>query len=115
MYPIEYICTKEDTIETGINIEAVKLSKLKLHNINNDSESNHLNNLIYVGIWLNPTSKNINIDNIVVIIILELVIICAPLVPIFLPNNPDTNELNIGKTNIVRYIYLYIYRPMTAT
>jgi hypothetical protein len=31
MYSIEYMCTKELTIKTGINIDTVKLSKLKLH------------------------------------------------------------------------------------
>ena len=89
IYPIEYICTKEDTINTGINIDTVKLSKLKLHFIFNDSASIHLNNSILTGIWFNPTSKKANIANIVVIITQPHVTIRAPLTPIFLPKKPD--------------------------
>jgi hypothetical protein len=61
------MCTKLDTISTGINIETVKESKLKLQNIFKDSESIHLNNLISTGIEFNPTSIKINIAIIVVI------------------------------------------------
>jgi hypothetical protein len=61
------MCTKLDTINTGINIETVKESKLKLQNIFKDSESIHLNNLISTGIEFNPTSIKINIAIIVVI------------------------------------------------
>jgi hypothetical protein len=42
MYPIEYTCTKEDTISTGINIETVKESKLKPQDIFKISASTHL-------------------------------------------------------------------------
>jgi hypothetical protein len=61
------MCTKLDTINTGINIETVRESKLKLQNIFKDSESIHLNNLISTGIEFNPTSIKIIIAIIVVI------------------------------------------------
>ena len=47
MYPIEYICTKEEIINTGISIDTVKESKLNPHEIFNDSESIHLNKWIW--------------------------------------------------------------------
>jgi hypothetical protein len=62
------MCTKEDTINTGINIDTVNESKLKAHNILRDSESIHLNNLIVTGMLFNPTSKKTIIANIVVVI-----------------------------------------------
>jgi hypothetical protein len=43
MYPIEYTCTKDDTINTGINMETVKESKLNAQDTFKDSESIHLN------------------------------------------------------------------------
>jgi hypothetical protein len=104
MYPIEYRCTKEDTINTGINIDTVKLSKLKLQYIFSDSASIHLNNSIFTHIWFNPTSKKATIANIVVIITQVHVIIRAPLTPIFLPKKPDMIDPNIGKIINARYI-----------
>jgi hypothetical protein len=69
MYPIEYICTKDETINTGINIETVSESKWKLHNTLRNSESIHLNNCKETVMLFNPTSKNTIIDNSVVITI----------------------------------------------
>ena len=97
IYPIEYICTKELTIKTGINIDTVKLSKLKLQNIFNDSESIHLNKIISTGIEFKPTSTKTNMDSIVVIQIDIQVIKWVPCTPIFLPNKPGINELKSGK------------------
>src|SRR3984885_751898 len=107
MYPIEYKCTKELTIKTGINIDTVKLSKLKLHNTLSDSLSIHLKRFIDVGILFIPTSKNVIIANIVVIITHVHDINCAPLTPTFLPKKPETIDPNNGKVIIARYI-IYI-------
>ena len=93
--------TKLDTINTGISIEAVKLSKLKLHNIYTNSESNHLNSLTCTGIWFILTSKNIRVIIRVVIVIHNIVNNWAPLAPIFLPNNPDINEPHSGNNIVV--------------
>jgi hypothetical protein len=98
------MCTNEDTINTGINIDTVNESKLNPHNIYRDSESTHLNNFNVEGIELNPTSKNVIIAKNVVIIIELHVIICAPFTPIFLPKNPETIEPNRGNIIIVKYI-----------
>lgn len=59
IYPIEYKCTNEDTINTGINIDTVKESKLKLHKTFKDSESIHLNNWMETGALFIPTSKKL--------------------------------------------------------
>jgi len=103
------MCTKLDTINTGISIDTVKESKLKLQNIIKDSESIHLNNLISTGIEFNPTSVNITIDIRVVIKIDKQVINWEPCTPIFLPNNPGNRELNKGKKIKVKYINTLIY------
>ena len=39
IYPIEYMCTKDDITKTGTSIEIVKESKLNFHKISNDSKS----------------------------------------------------------------------------
>jgi hypothetical protein len=104
MYPIEYTCTKEDTINTGINIETVKESKLKAQLMFKLSISIHLNKCIVTGMLLRPTSKNAIIANSVVIITQLHVIICDPLTPIFLPKNPDIIEPNMGNTIKAKYI-----------
>lgn len=104
---MEYTCTNEDTINTGINIETVKESKLKPHKTLSDSESIHLNKCIATGMLLSPTSKKANVANIVVIITDPQVIICDPFTPTFLPKKPDTIEPNKGKTIIAKYI-IYI-------
>lgn len=104
MYPIEYTCTKDDTINTGINIETVNESKLNAQDTLNDSESIHLNKCIVVGMLLKPTSKNPSIAKVVVIITQEHVINCAPFTPIFLPKKPDIMDPNIGKIIKARYI-----------
>ena len=72
---MEYRCTKEETINTGINIDTVKESKLKLHITFKDSESIHLNILIDTGALFIPTSKKDNIARKVVITKDEHVII----------------------------------------
>src|ERR1700761_3449968 len=101
---MEYICTSEDIINTGINIDTVRESKLNSHNIYKDSESIHLNRFNFTGIEFNPTSIKELIANMVVINIDEHVIICAPVTPIFLPKNPAINEPNKGNNIIVKYI-----------
>jgi|SRR6267154_2659180 hypothetical protein len=107
MYPIEYMCTKELTIKTGINIDTVKLSKLKLHDTFSDSLSIHLKRFIDVGILFIPTSKKVIIANKVVTTTHVHVINCAPLTPTFLPKKPATIDPNNGKVIIARYI-IYI-------
>ena len=91
-------------INTGINIDTVRLSNSKPHMILNHSLSIHLNNSIDTGILLNPTSKKAIIANIVVNITLEHVINCAPLTPTFLPKKPATIDPNKGKIIILKYI-----------
>ena len=88
IYPIEYICTKDETIKTGINIDTVKLSKLKAHKTLRDSLSIHLKRFIETGMLFKPTSKKATMANSVVKITHKLVIICAPVTPTFLPKNP---------------------------
>src|SRR5713226_5153081 len=101
------MCTKEETIKTGINIDTVKLSKLKAHNTLSDSLSIHLKRFIDTGMLFKPTSKKATIANKVVTITLVHVINCAPLTPIFLPKKPETIDPNKGKIIIARYI-IYI-------
>lgn len=101
------MCTKLDTINTGINIDTVNESNLKFHNTYSDSTSNHLAIFIVTGILLKPTSKKAIIAKIVVVITEPHVIICDPVIPIFLPKKPDTIEPNNGKIINVKYIYLY--------
>jgi len=62
------MCTKLDTINTGINIETVKESNLKFHNTESDSTSIHLAIFTVTGMLLKPTSKKAIIANPVVII-----------------------------------------------
>jgi hypothetical protein len=91
------MCTKLETINTGINIDTVKESKLKLQDIAKDSLSIHLNNEISTGIEFKPTSKKISIDNNVVIHIEIQLRMWVPRTPNFLPSNPGNIELNKGK------------------
>jgi len=104
MYPIEYICTNEETINTGINIDTFKESKWKPHDILRDSESIHLKRWIDTGMLFNPTSKKAIIAKMVVIITELHVINCAPLTPTFLPKNPETMDPKRGKIIIAKYI-----------
>lgn len=104
MYPIEYICTKEETINTGINIDTVKESKLKLHNTFSDSESTHLKSCTDTGMLFKPTSMKDNTEMIVVITTNEQVINWDPVTPTFLPKNPEIIEPNKGNIIIVKYI-----------
>ena len=101
------MCTNEETINTGINIDTVSASKLKPQNTFSDSESIHLKRYIDTGILFKPTSKNAKIAKIVVIITEPHVIICDPLTPIFLPKKPDIIDPNKGKTIKAKYI-IYI-------
>src|SRR6202051_186549 len=110
MYPIEYMCTKELTIKTGINIDTVKLSKLKLHDTFSDSLSIHLKRFIDVGILFIPTSKKAIIANKVVTTTHVHVINCAPLTPTFLPKKPDTIDPNKGKVIMAKYIIYILLR-----
>jgi hypothetical protein len=101
---MEYTCTKELTIRTGINMDTVRLSKLKPHKALSDSLSIHLKRFIDVGILFKPTSKKAMIASKVVIITDVHVINCAPLTPIFLPKNPEAIDPNNGKVTIAKYI-----------
>lgn len=98
------MCTKEDTIKTGISIDTVKESKLKLQDTFKDSESIHLNKFIYTGVLLKPTSKNAIIASNVVVKTDAHVIKWDPVTPIFLPKKPEDMEDSNGKKIIVRYI-----------
>jgi hypothetical protein len=104
MYPIEYTCTTEDTINTGINIETVKESKLKAQLMFKLSTSIHLNKCMVTGMLLRPTSKNAIIANSVGIITQLHVINCDPVTPNFLPKKPDVIDPNIGNTIKAKYI-----------
>lgn len=108
IYSIEYICTKDDTTKTGINIDTVKLSKLNPQNTFKDSESTHLNNCIDTGILLKTTSVKATKDNKVVIITHEHAMICDPFTPDFLPKNPEAIEPNRGKVIRVKYINILL-------
>jgi hypothetical protein len=98
------MCTKEETINTGINIDTVNESNVNPHHIFNDSESIHENNLIYTGILLIATSKKLIILSTVVNTTDRDAIKCEPVTPTFLPKNPETIELNKGNIIIVKYI-----------
>jgi hypothetical protein len=104
MYPIEYICTREDTISTGINIDTVNESKTNPHDTYNDSESIHENNFIYTDILFIPTSKKLTTLSIVVNITDTHAIKCEPVTPTFLPKNPEIIELSKGNIIMVKYI-----------
>jgi hypothetical protein len=98
------MCTKEETISTGISIETVSESKWNPHDTFNDSESIHLNTSMDTGILFNPTSKKANTANSVVNTTAVHVIIWDPETPIFLPKKPDAIDPNSGKIIIARYI-----------
>lgn len=106
MYPIEYTCTNEETISTGISIDTVRESKVKPHDTLRDSESIHLNKFIYTGMLLIPTSKKLTIESKVVVITHVHVIMWDPVTPTFLPKNPEIIEPNKGNVINVKYIYL---------
>jgi hypothetical protein len=59
---------------------------------------------IDTGMLLKPTSKKARTANKVVATIDKDVINCAPLIPIFLPKNPETIAPNKGKVIMARYI-----------
>ena len=98
------MCTKDDIVNTGINIDTVNESKLNAHNILSDSKSIHLNNFMVTGILFIPTSIKVRYANKVVISIQVQVTNCEPFTPIFLPKNPETIEPNKGNIIIVIYI-----------
>jgi hypothetical protein len=98
------MCTNEDTINTGINIDTVKESKLKLHKTFNDSESIHLKSWTDTGILFIPTSKKAKTERAVVVKTDKHVINWAPLTPTFLPKKPETIEPNKGNIIMAKYI-----------
>ena len=104
MYPIEYIWTSEETTKTGINIDTVKESKLKLHSTLSDSESTHLKSCRDTDILFKPTSINANVESKVVTITDIHVINWEPVTPTFLPKKPETIEPNKGSIIIAKYI-----------
>jgi hypothetical protein len=85
-------------------MDTVKESKLKPHNIFNDSESTHLNSCIETEVLFRPTSIKANAENTVVNNIDIHVISWAPLIPTFLPKKPETIDPNKGNIIIVKYI-----------
>lgn len=119
MYPIEYTCTNEDTMSTGINIETVNVSKLKPQDRLRDSTSIHLIRYIVTGILFRPTSIKTTTAKKVVIRTQVQVINCDPLIPIFLPKNPDAIDPKSGNNINAKYIiyilllyYLLIYKML---
>jgi hypothetical protein len=98
------MCTSEETINTGINIETVKESKLKLQRTFSDSESIHLKSWTDTGILFIPTSKKAKTERAVVVKTAVHVINWAPLTPTFLPKNPETIEPNKGNIIMAKYI-----------
>jgi hypothetical protein len=50
------MCTKEEIINTGINIDTVRESKLNPHKTFNDSESNHLKAFKCTRVFERPIS-----------------------------------------------------------
>lgn len=99
------MCTKEETTNTGINIETVRESKLNPHKILNDSESTHLKVNTDTDTLFKATSVKIVMAIIVVVIIHELVISCAPVTPTFLPKNPEAIDPSKGNIIMAKYIY----------
>jgi hypothetical protein len=91
-------------MRTGINIDTVRESKLKLHMTFKDSESTHLNNFTDTGIPLTPTSIKDNIDIKVVTITNEQVTNWEPVTPSFLPTNPENIEPSKGSNIMLKYI-----------
>ena len=91
-------------MRTGINIDTVKESKLKLHKTFNDSESIHLKSFTETGMLFKPTSIKASVAKIVVVITDVHAIICDPLTPIFLPKKPEEIEPNKGNIIIIKYI-----------
>src|SRR5205823_14479227 len=92
---------------------------LKPHKTLKDSLSIHLKRFIDTSIPFIPTSKNAIILNKVVNITQLVVIICAPVIPTFLPKKPDTIEPNKGKIIKDKYIiyivllyFLLIYKML---
>ena len=113
------MCTNEDTMSTGINIETVNESKLKPQDTLKYSMSIHLTRCIVTGILFIPTSIKATTDKKVVIRTPVQVINCDPRIPIFLPKNPDDIEPNIGNNINAKYIidilllyYLLIYKML---
>ena len=113
IYPIEYTCTNEETINTGINIDTVNESNTKPHDTLRDSESIHLNRFMYTDILLIPTSKKVKIDNTVVIITALHVIIWDPVTPTFLPKNQKL--LNLIKVMLLVLNTLFEFYGYTSS
>jgi hypothetical protein len=91
-------------MSTGINIETVNESKLKPQDTLRDSMSFHLTRCFVSGILLRPTSIKATTAKKVVIRTPVQVINCDPLIPIFLPKNPDDIEPKIGNNINAKYI-----------
>jgi hypothetical protein len=95
-------------INTGINIETVKESKLNAQDTFKYSASIHRNKCIFTGFLFKPTSIKAKMAKIVVVITHVHVIICDPLTPIFLPKKPDIIDPNIGNPIKARYIIYFL-------
>ena len=113
------MCTNDDTISTGINIDKVKQSKLNPHDTLKLSISIHFIKCIVTNWLFKPTSIKEIITKIVVIITQVQVINCDPLIPTFLPKNPENIDPKIGNSISVKYIiytlslyYLLIYKML---
>ena len=97
------MCTSRDTTSTGISIDVVRESKLKLHDTSSDSESTHLHSVIPTGVPLSVTSVNASPARAVVAPTHVHVTNWDPVTPIRLPNHPDARDPNIGSTMIAKY------------
>ena len=86
----------------------LRLSKEKPQPTFKRSESIQLPICIYTGLPAIPTSKNAITTNTDVIPKDEIVIVDAPVLPNFLPSNPDTAEANKGKNKIVKYMFKFL-------
>ena len=95
-------------INTGINIETVKESKLKAQDTFKYSASIHRNKCTFTGLLFNPTSIKAKIAKIVVVITHVHVIICAPLTQTFLPKKPEIIDTNIGYPIKDKYIIYFL-------
>jgi len=95
-------------INTGINIETVRESKLKAQDTFKYSASIHRNKCIFTGLLFRPPSIKANMAKIVVVITHVHVIICDPLTPTFLPKKPDIIDPNMGNPIKTKYIIYFL-------
>jgi len=95
-------------INTGINIETVRESKLNAQDTFKYSASIQRNKCIFTGLLFRPPSIKANMAKIVVVITHVHVIICDPLTPTFLPKKPDIIDPNMGNPIKTKYIIYFL-------